>query len=126
VLSFDVQQPNPYYGQIVIVTKSYEIRHRVQQKLEKILRDEFVGTDTLVKALELGPPVGRPIQYRLSGPDIQQLRSLALEFAGVIDVNPNLSAVTYDWNEPARMLKVDVNQDKARRSASPRKAFRRR
>jgi multidrug efflux pump subunit AcrB len=51
VLSFDVQQPNPYYGQVVIVTKGYDVRHRVQEKLEKILRDEFVGTDTLVKAL---------------------------------------------------------------------------
>ncbi|MGE0283974.1 MAG: efflux RND transporter permease subunit, partial [Rhizobiaceae bacterium] len=114
VLSFDVQQPNPYYGQVVIVTKGYDVRQRVQEKLEKILRAEFVGTDTLVKALELGPPVGRPVQYRLSGPDIQQLRAFALDLAGVIDVNPNLSAVTFDWNEPARVLKVDVNQDKAR------------
>ena len=114
VLSFDVQQPAPYYGQIVIVTKSYEIRHRVQEKLDTILRDQFVGIDTLVKALELGPPVGRPIQYRLSGPDIQTLRSLAMEFAGVIDVNPVLTSVTYDWMEPARVLKVDVMQDKAR------------
>lgn len=114
VLSFDVQQPNPYYGQIVIVTDSYEVRHEVQEKLEKIARDEFVGTDILVKALELGPPVGRPIQYRFSGPDIQTLRSLALEFAGVIDTNPNLTSVTYDWMEPARVIKVDVMQDKAR------------
>ena len=114
VLSFDVQPANPYFGQIVIVTKSYEIRHRVQEKLEKILREEFVGTDTLVKSLELGPPVGRPIQYRFSGPDIQTLRMLALDFAGVIDVNPNVAAVTYDWNEPSRVLKVDVMQDKAR------------
>ena len=114
VLSFDVQQANPYFGQVIIVTKGYDIRPRVQAKLEQILREQFVGTDALVKTLELGPPVGRPIQYRLSGPDIQQLRSLALDFAGVIDVNPNLTYVTYDWNEPARVVEVDVNQDKAR------------
>lgn len=114
VLSFDVQQPNPYYGQIVIVTKSFEARNRLQPKLEQILREQFVGTDTLVKTLELGPPVGRPIQYRLSGPDIQTLRSLAMQFAGTIDVNPSLTPVTYDWNEPSRVLKVDVMQDKAR------------
>lgn len=114
VLSFDVQQPNPYYGQIVIVTNSYEIRHEVQEKLQQIARDNFVGTDILVKALELGPPVGRPIQYRVSGPDIQTLRKITLDFAGVIDTNPNTTAVTYDWMEPARVLKVDVMQDKAR------------
>lgn len=114
MLSFDVQQPNPYYGQIVIVTKSYEIRNEVQAKLQQVARDNFIGTDILVKALELGPPVGRPIQYRVSGPDIQTLRKLALEFAGVIDTNPNVTPVTYDWMEPARVLKVDVMQDKAR------------
>ncbi|MDH7796325.1 MULTISPECIES: efflux RND transporter permease subunit [unclassified Beijerinckia] len=114
VLSFDVQQPNPYFGQIVIVAKSYEARRQLQPRLEKIAREQFVGTDVLVKTLELGPPVGRPIQYRISGPDIETVRSLAMSFAGAIDGNRNLSLLTYDWIEPARVVRVDVMQDKAR------------
>jgi multidrug efflux pump subunit AcrB len=114
VLSFDVQQPSPYFGQIIIVAKSYEARRQLQPRLEKILREQFVGTDALVKTLELGPPVGRPIQYRVSGPDVETVRSLAMSFAGAIDGNPNLSLLTYDWMEPARVVRVDVMQDKAR------------
>ncbi|TIT29459.1 MAG: efflux RND transporter permease subunit, partial [Mesorhizobium sp.] len=67
-----------------------------------------------VKPLELGPPVGRPVQYRVGGPDIQTVRDLAQEFAGIISANPQLAAPTFDWNEPQRMLRVDVLQDKAR------------
>jgi len=114
VLSFDVQQPNPYFGQMIIVAKDYESRLRLQPRLEAILREQFVGSDILVKTLELGPPVGRPIQYRVSGPDIQTVRSLAMEFAGVIDTHPALAPVVYDWMEPARVVRVDVMQDKAR------------
>ncbi|RUU17760.1 efflux RND transporter permease subunit, partial [Mesorhizobium sp. M6A.T.Ca.TU.002.02.2.1] len=65
VLTYDVQPGNPYFGQTVIVTKSIEARNRVKPALEKLLRDEFVGTDAFVKPLELGPPVGRPVQYRV-------------------------------------------------------------
>jgi multidrug efflux pump subunit AcrB len=114
VLSFDVQPANPYFGQTVIVTKDIEARDRVKAALEKTLRDEFVGTDAFVKLLELGPPVGRPVQYRISGPDIQSLRSSAQELASIVNANPNVISPTFDWSEPARVLKVDVLQDKAR------------
>ncbi|MER8680938.1 efflux RND transporter permease subunit [Mesorhizobium sp. M1405] len=114
VLAYDVQPANPYFGQTVIVTKSIEARNRVKPALEKLLRDEFVGTDAFVKPLELGPPVGRPVQYRVGGPDVQTVRTLAQEFAGIISANPQLAAPTFDWNEPERVLRVDVLQDKAR------------
>ncbi|CAN7668823.1 efflux RND transporter permease subunit [Aminobacter sp. LjRoot7] len=114
VLAYDVQPTNPYFGQTVIVTKDLEARHRVQPAIEKILREQFVGTDTYVKTLELGPPVGRPVQYRISGPEVQTVRALSQQLAGVISANPKLQAPGFDWNEPERVLKVEVLQDKAR------------
>ncbi|WP_395448847.1 efflux RND transporter permease subunit [Aminobacter sp. UC22_36] len=114
VLAYDVQPANPYFGQTVIVTKDLEARHRVQPAIEKILREQFVGTDTYVKTLELGPPVGRPVQYRISGPEVQTVRALSQQLAGVISANPKLQAPGFDWNEPERVLKVEVLQDKAR------------
>lgn len=114
VLAYDVQPANPYFGQTVIVTKDLEARHRVQPEIEKILREQFVGTDTYVKTLELGPPVGRPVQYRISGPEVQTVRALSQQLAGVISANPKLQAPGFDWNEPERVLKVEVLQDKAR------------
>jgi multidrug efflux pump subunit AcrB len=114
LLSFDVQPPSPAFGQTVIVTKDLEARDRVKADLDAYLRTTFVGTDALVKLLDIGPPVGRPVQYRVSGPDIQEVRKQALAFGEILGRNDRLGDIVYDWNEPARVVKVDVLQDKAR------------
>ena len=78
------------------------------------LKKTFPGTDTFVKLLEVGPPVGRPVQYRVSGPDIRKVKEFSQELAGIVRSNPHLGNVVFDWMEPARVVKVDVLQDKAR------------
>jgi multidrug efflux pump subunit AcrB len=114
VLSFDVKTANIYFGQIVIVTKGIKVRDRVRAELETYLKKTFPGTDAYVKLLEVGPPVGRPVQYRVSGPVISKVRELSQQLAGVVRGNPHLGGVVFDWMEPARVVKVDVLQDKAR------------
>lgn len=114
VLTLDSPPAMPSNGQTVIVTKGAEIRDRVQAQLQAYLKKTFPGTDAFIKTLEIGPPVGRPIQYRISGPDIGQLRGYAYQLASAIGTNPNLGDIAYDWMEPARVVRVNVLQDKAR------------
>ncbi len=114
VLSHDVQPSSPAIGQMIIVTKDVDARQRLKPKFEAYLRQTFLNTDAFVKTLDLGPPVGRPVQYRISGPDINKLRDMALDLAATISQNKHLGPVTYDWNEPSRVIRVDVLQDKAR------------
>ena len=65
VLSFDLQTANTWFGQMVIVTKGgIAARNRLEAQFETYLKRTFPGTDTYVKLLEVGPPVGRPVQYR--------------------------------------------------------------
>ncbi len=113
-LPLDQQLANAFFGQAVIETKSLEARDRVQARLRQLARTDFVGIDTFVHPLDIGPPVGRPVQYRISGPDIQVLRAQALGMAKLMSDNPHLDAPTFDWNEPGKVLRVDINQDKAR------------
>jgi multidrug efflux pump subunit AcrB len=114
VLSFDVQPADISFGQMVIVTKSLKVRDRLKDELQAYLKKTFPGTDAFVKLLDIGPPVGRPIQYRLSGPDIGKVRAFSQQLAGIIAGNGHLGDVVFDWMEPARVVKVDVLQDKAR------------
>ncbi|CCE03703.1 efflux RND transporter permease subunit [Bradyrhizobium sp. STM 3809] len=114
VLSFDVQPADVSFGQIIIVTKSLEARDRARAKLQAYLTRTFPGTDAYVHLLDIGPPVGRPVQYRVSGPDVAKVREIAQEYAGVMRGNSHLGAVIFDWMEPSRVVKVDVLQDKAR------------
>jgi multidrug efflux pump subunit AcrB len=115
ILSFDLQTANTWFGQMVIVTKGgMAARDRLKTQFETYLRKTFPGTDSYVKLLEVGPPVGRPVQYRLSGPDIAQVKELSQRLASVVRTNPHLDNIMFDWMEPARVVKVDVLQDKAR------------
>jgi multidrug efflux pump subunit AcrB len=65
--------------------------------------------------LDIGPPIGKPVQYRVSGPDLDVVRDLARKLSAVVVRHPSLTNLALDWNEPARVVKVDVLQDKARR-----------
>jgi multidrug efflux pump subunit AcrB len=114
LLSFDVQPSNPFFGQTVIVTKSLEARDRLRTTLQAWLKNEFPSTDAFVHLLDIGPPVGRPVQYRVSGPDVQKVRDYAHDMANLVAGNPSIGDITFDWNEPSRVIKVDVLQDKAR------------
>ena len=114
ILTLDVQPPNAYYGQTVILTKDLEARERVRARIKELLRTEFAGLDPYVNLLALGPPAGRAVQYRLSGPDIEKVRKLSHQLAGIVGSDPGLSSPVFDWNEPARVVRVHVLQDKAR------------
>ncbi|TNC11756.1 efflux RND transporter permease subunit [Methylobacterium terricola] len=113
-LPLDQQLQNAFYGQIVIETVSLEARDRTMARLNALARRDFVGTDVFVHPLDLGPPVGRPIQYRISGPDLQVVRAQALKLANVVAQNPHVGLPTFDWNEPGKVLRVEILQDKAR------------
>jgi multidrug efflux pump subunit AcrB len=115
ILTLNVQLANPFFAQLVIVAKDAEARERLHRKLEAALAEEFPGVVGRVSPLELGPPVGWPLQYRISGPDLDQVRALAFEFAGVVGSDPRTRQVNYDWMEPARQLHVRIDQDEARR-----------
>ena len=92
-----------------------EARERVQQKLEGVLAEQFPDVVAGVNPLELGPPVGWPLQYRISGPDKDEVRRIALEFANVLGSDARTRHVHFDWMEPARQVRVHVDQDEARR-----------
>ena len=114
ILAYDVQPSNPFFGQVVIVTRNLEARERVKQRLQAFADNQLYGSDIYVKTLELGPPVGRPVQYRLGGPDIETVRTRARELAALMARDKRLHKIVMNWNEPARVLQVRILQDKAR------------
>jgi multidrug efflux pump subunit AcrB len=113
-LPLDQQLENPYYAQLVIVSKGLEERGALSERLKQTLRKDFVGIGTYVQPLEMGPPVGRPIQYRVSGDNIDLVRQHAIDLATLLDKNQHIGEMIYDWNEPGKVLRIDINQDKAR------------
>ncbi|TDR92903.1 efflux RND transporter permease subunit [Enterovirga rhinocerotis] len=113
-LPLNAQLPNDFFGQAVVVAKDVAARERLRAKLARVLADDFPEIVSRVSPLELGPPVGWPVQYRVTGPETGQVRDIAFRLAEVIAADPLVRTVNYDWIEPAREIRVRVDQDQAR------------
>jgi multidrug efflux pump subunit AcrB len=114
-LPLNVQLANDFFNQSVVVARSVDVRDELQARIETLLAREFPQVVGRVYPLELGPPVGWPLQYRVTGEDIPTLRATALELAQVIAANPATMQINFEWIEPTRELRIVVDQDEARR-----------
>jgi multidrug efflux pump subunit AcrB len=113
-LPLDGAQPNPSYSQTVIVTKDIEARERVRSYLQKEFKENFSNINSRIMPLEMGPPVGWPLQYRVSGNDLEEVRKIAYQVAEILGAESQVQDINFDWIEPSRVLKIKVNQDEAR------------
>jgi multidrug efflux pump subunit AcrB len=113
-LPLNVEPPNDSFAQSVVVAKDVTARKRLQALLEAKLPETFPDAVTRVYPLGLGPPVGWPVQYRVSGPDVNKVRDIAMQLAQVVSNGPGARDVNFDWIEPARTVRVQIDQDKAR------------
>lgn len=113
-LPLDVQLVNDFFSQVVIIAKDVDARDRLHARLETLLAEEFPSTVARIAPLELGPPVGWPVQFRVSGPDASKVRGIALRLAEVMGANPTVRHINFDWMEPARKVRIRIDQDQAR------------
>jgi multidrug efflux pump subunit AcrB len=115
-LSLAPELPNPGYAQFVVMTAGIEARERVRARLlELFARDEaFPLVRGRVTRLEFGPPTGFPVQFRVIGPDVDEVRKIARQVEAEVGKSPLVRDVQLDWNDPVRSLRVRVDQDKAR------------
>ena len=113
-LPLNVQLNNDFFAQAVVVATNVAARERLHAKLEKALAEQLPSVVARVSPLELGPPVGWPVQYRVSGPDLDQVRSIALRLGQHMGENSNVRLVNFDWMEPSRKVRIQIDQDQAR------------
>jgi len=113
-LSLDPELPNPGYAAFVVMTKGLEAREQVRSRLMASVNEQFPNVWVRVTRLELGPPVGFPVQFRVVGPDTLKVREIARQVEAVVAASPKVRDVQLDWNDPVRTLRVDIDQDKAR------------
>ncbi len=112
-LSLNPELPNPGFAQFVVMTKDLDARERVRERLVTSADQQFPQAWVRVTRLELGPPVGYPVQFRVVGPDTQVVRQIARDVEKVVASNPKVRDLQLDWNDPVRTLKVELDQDKA-------------
>lgn len=106
---------NPNFAQFVINTKSVSAREGLLAELTALTDTGALPDVRLrVSRLELGPPVGYPVQFRIIGPDPMELRHIAGVVRTVMRANPHIRNISDNWGNPSKMVDVAVDQDKAR------------
>jgi multidrug efflux pump len=113
-LPLDIQLAHRGFAQFVVLSKSLEQREALRSDLLKLFESDFPSLRASVLRLENGPPVGFPVQFRVDGSDIKKIREVAHNIADIMRANPNLVNVQLGWEEPSKVLKVQIDQEKAR------------
>lgn len=113
-LALDQQLANANFAEFIILTKGVPEREALRAKLIKLFDDDFTHLRANITRLENGPPVGFPVQFRVSGEDIPTVRKIAAQVAEIMRANPHLSNVQYDWEERSKSIRLQIDQDKAR------------
>ena len=113
-LPLDIQLAHRGFAQFVILSKDLPTREALRKDLLNLFENDFPALRASVLRLENGPPVGFPVQFRVSGSNIEQIRAISHQIADLMRANNQLSNVQLNWEEPSKVLKVHVDQAKAR------------
>ncbi|MFG3450687.1 efflux RND transporter permease subunit [Stutzerimonas stutzeri] len=113
-LPLDQQLPATSFAQIVVLANSIDEREALRSWLIERLREDFPTLRGRVSRLENGPPVGYPVQFRVTGEHIDVVRKLARQVAAKVRDNPYVANVHLDWQEPSKVVWLNVDQDRAR------------
>jgi len=111
-LSVVPEQPAPNYAQILVHTKNAYTTAALANRLKLVLPPHATGRLT-VEVLESGPPVGVPVQIRVYGPDVAQLRRLGEEVKALMRAVPGTDNVHDDWDPDALQFGLRVLPDRA-------------
>jgi multidrug efflux pump len=113
-LALDQQLPASNFAQVIILTQDIEAREKLREQLIKLFDEDFTDLQANIGRLENGPPVGYPVQFRVTGPDASVLRGLAQQVANVMGKNSHLDNINFDWSEMSKIVQLNIDQDKLR------------
>lgn len=113
-LPLDVQLPHYGFAQVVILTKDLQAREHLRSDLLNLFEQDFPSLQASVLRLENGPPVGFPVQFRVNGVNLKDVRFVGNQIAERMRKNHNLRNVQLSWQEPSKTIKIQIDHSKAR------------
>ena len=113
-LPLDQQLPAANFAQFLITPKNVESRESIREWMIRDVVPKFPELQMRVTRLENGPPVGYPVQIRVGGEHIDQVRGIAAQVRAKVEQYPGVTNVNYDWDEPTKAIRLEIDQNRAR------------
>lgn len=114
VLQFEPVLPKDNYAQFIITAKDVDAREYLREKLAQTLNEQFPEVQSNIKLIEMGPPADYPVMFRVSGYDTDKVKEIAGQVADVMRSDSNIYNVNFDWQEKAKTVHLEFDQDKLR------------
>lgn len=113
-LPLDQQLPATNFAQFVVLAKDIKSRESTRDWLLHEVIPKFPDVQMRVTRLENGPPVGYPVQMRISGEHIEKVQAIARQVEAKVRENPHVMNVNLDWSEPSKVVRLAIDQERAR------------
>ncbi|HEL5045272.1 TPA: efflux RND transporter permease subunit [Stenotrophomonas maltophilia] len=113
-LPLDQQLPATNFAQFVVLAKDIKSRESTRDWLLHEVIPKFPDVQMRVTRLENGPPVGYPVQMRISGEHIEKVQAIAHQVEAKVRENPHVMNVNLDWSEPSKVVRLVIDQERAR------------
>jgi multidrug efflux pump subunit AcrB/outer membrane protein TolC len=109
------QQPDGAYSQFIVNTASVEDTTRLIKELRPSLAALAPEAIVIVKELQQGAQMESPIEVRISGDDIAELKRLGGKVQEILESVPSSQYVHRDYFNDSYMVDVNVNDEMANR-----------
>jgi multidrug efflux pump subunit AcrB/outer membrane protein TolC len=109
------QQPDGAYGQFIVNTASVKDTTRLVKELRPALAKVAPEAMVIVKEVQQGAQTEAPIEVRISGDDIGELKRLGEQVQGILEGVPFADYVFRDYFNDSYRVDVKVNDELANR-----------
>jgi multidrug efflux pump len=113
-LTLTPEIPRTNYAQVIAKTASNEASTALTRRLRDTLHADFSTLRARVSRLPNGPSVGYPVQFRVLGPDPQQVRSIAARVRDVFRENRHVRDANLQWSEQTKDIRVVMDHARER------------
>jgi multidrug efflux pump subunit AcrB len=116
VLSFNPEMASPFHADMIFNITSYEAHYELIEKVSNFCTDHFPDLEFRITPMENGPPVGWPIQYRISGKEMDEIFAIVDKVKSRLAEIPGVRGISDDWGIRSKKLVVQIDQPRARRA----------
>jgi len=114
-LSLNPELPDPSFAKLIILTDGHKERDALRRALKaRIEAGAYPEARVRVNTLLFGPPVAYPVAFRVSGPDLDQVRTIAARTAEIVRAEPRTHDVHLDWGQRTPIVRLRFDEARLR------------